>query len=202
MPPVMEDRANSEVPEQETGTSRQTRLTSTATFPENLSSRPLLTAPVSQDMASRLGSLLDDAAMDLTQISDAIRACPEFEKLVLRRSNSLNLSIDTSIVRVEEAAVILGKDRLKILLETWSCRNGARPATGSELVAAKEKYVMPGHSIPGNLVQDGDVSQEELATLLFRDFASLMSTLGPRWLRLTQQIARSEDSAILQELHR
>src|ERR1700723_3829723 len=136
--------------------------------PDHFSGWSSQSPTVSQNTASRLGSLLDDGAMDLAQISDAIRACPDFERLGLRRSNSLNLSFEPRIVNVEEAAVILGKDRLKVLLETWSHAYENPPAAENE-PTTKEKYVALDRSIPEG-TDEGNVSQEELAGLLFRDF--------------------------------
>jgi hypothetical protein len=75
---------------------------------------------VSPAAASRLTVLLQQAAIDLGEISDAIRACPEFELVVLRVSESLALSLGTRVASIEDAVVILGKDQLYALVQTWS----------------------------------------------------------------------------------
>jgi HDOD domain-containing protein len=83
---------------------------------------------VSPAAASRLTVLLQQAAIDLGEISDAIRACPEFELVVLRVSESLALSLGTRVATIEDAVVILGKDQLYALVQTWS---GGRASQGS-----------------------------------------------------------------------
>jgi hypothetical protein len=75
---------------------------------------------VSPAAASRLTVLLQQGAIDLGEISDAIRACPEFELIVLRMSESLALSLGTRVASIEDAVVILGKDQLYALVQTWS----------------------------------------------------------------------------------
>jgi hypothetical protein len=75
---------------------------------------------VSLAAASQLMALLQQAAIDLGEISDAIRACPEFQVLVLRTSEPLALSLGTRVASIEDAVVILGKDQLYTLVETWS----------------------------------------------------------------------------------
>jgi HDOD domain-containing protein len=76
------------------------------------------------DVASRLSDLLSQTATDLGQISDAIRACPELELLLLQTSDSLALSLGTHVASIEEAVVILGKDQLNFLVRSWL---GSRP---------------------------------------------------------------------------
>jgi hypothetical protein len=75
---------------------------------------------VSLAAALQLTVLLQQAAIDLGEISDAIRACPEFEVVVLRTSESLALSLGTRVASIEDAVVILGKDQLYTLVQTWS----------------------------------------------------------------------------------
>ncbi len=79
------------------------------------------------EVRGRLNSFLAEGAIDLRQISEAIRECPEFESILLRAGESASISSGTFITSVEEAVVILGKDRLRTLLLDW--RDGAG-ATG------------------------------------------------------------------------
>jgi len=69
---------------------------------------------------ARLNVLLEQATIDLGEISKAIRECPEFELLVLQTSDSLALSVGIPTLDIEDAVVVLGKNRLKILLRVWS----------------------------------------------------------------------------------
>jgi hypothetical protein len=71
------------------------------------------------EIRGRLNSFLAEDAIDLRQISAAIRECPEFESFLLRAGKSASISAGTFITSVEEAVVILGKDRLRSLLIDW-----------------------------------------------------------------------------------
>jgi len=67
-----------------------------------------------------LDALLTADLIDLRRVSEAIRQEPGFELLVMRLSASLALSPDVSPTTVEEAAVVLGTDRLRVLVYAWS----------------------------------------------------------------------------------
>jgi hypothetical protein len=92
-------------------------------FPVNSEQSPL----VSPAAASQLTTLLAQTAIDLGEISDAIRACPEFELVVLRMSETLALSLGARVASIEEAVVILGKDHLNVLVQTWSGSRSSEP---------------------------------------------------------------------------
>jgi hypothetical protein len=77
--------------------------------------------------AQRLTSLLGAAPVDLGHISREIRAHPDLEALVIRLSGLLVLSPEGSITSVEEAAVVLGTDRLRILIHAWSSLQNCDP---------------------------------------------------------------------------
>jgi len=68
----------------------------------------------------RLSELLVAAPIDLTAISGEIRCHPDLEALVLRLGLSLLLSPDEPLSTIEEAVVVLGASRLRILIELWS----------------------------------------------------------------------------------
>jgi hypothetical protein len=84
-------------------------------------------APDPRDPAQRLTSLLGAAPVDLGHISREIRAHPDLEALVIRLSGLLVLSPEGSITSVEEAAVVLGTDRLRILVHAWSSLQNSDP---------------------------------------------------------------------------
>lgn len=69
---------------------------------------------------AQIATLLDSDAVDLSGISDAIRAQPELKHLVLAMTESLALAPGLVPGNVEEAAVVLGKNRLRVLVEAWS----------------------------------------------------------------------------------
>jgi HD-like signal output (HDOD) protein len=76
--------------------------------------------PSSSGILGELDSLFCAQPVDLKRVSEAVRARPDLEALVLRLTDSLELSPDVPIATVEEAAVVLGRDRLRVLLHTWA----------------------------------------------------------------------------------
>jgi hypothetical protein len=70
--------------------------------------------------ASDLTRLLDADAVDLRDVGDAIRIHPELESLVLKLCEFLALSPGVPVSSAEEAAIVLGKDRLRIVVHAWS----------------------------------------------------------------------------------
>lgn len=81
-----------------------------------------------EEIRWRLNSFLAQSAIDLRQISETIRECPEFESFLLRAGTSASISSGTFITSVEEAVVILGKDRLRTLLLDWQGDKASPPA--------------------------------------------------------------------------
>ncbi|HEY6442125.1 MAG TPA: hypothetical protein VIY66_02160 [Candidatus Acidoferrales bacterium] len=66
-----------------------------------------------------LTDLLGAVPVDLARISEHIRSHPEIADLIIRLAASLLLSADSSIT-IEDAAVMLGTDRLNVLASMWS----------------------------------------------------------------------------------
>lgn len=80
------------------------------------------------DRVQRLTSVLRAAPVDLTRMGREIRAHPDLEALVTRLAVSLALSADSQVPSIEEAAVVLGTDRLRVLIYMWSLHGGTRSA--------------------------------------------------------------------------
>lgn len=76
----------------------------------------------------RFEKLLSSEPVDLTKISSEIRAHPEMETLATRLLVSLALSPGSSALSIEEAAVSLGTDRLRVLVYMWSLLQRKPPA--------------------------------------------------------------------------
>jgi hypothetical protein len=72
------------------------------------------------DSALRLTNLLRNAPVDLTRMGRELRAHPDLETLILRLAASLVLSTGNAALTIEEAAVALGTDRLRVLVYMWS----------------------------------------------------------------------------------
>lgn len=66
--------------------------------------------------AGRLVQLLAEDPVDLARVSDEIRAQPALADVVQRVAASLQLVPEDSASSVEEAAIVLGTDRLRVLL--------------------------------------------------------------------------------------
>jgi len=67
-----------------------------------------------------LASLLSATTLDLARISQEIRGRADLESLVLRLAASLALSAEGSVMSLEDAVVVLGTDRLRVLVYLWS----------------------------------------------------------------------------------
>jgi len=72
------------------------------------------------ELAEELENLLAASPVDLKRVGDAVRAHPDFEALVLRLAVSLALSEDIPPATVEEAVVVLGTTRMRVLVHLWA----------------------------------------------------------------------------------
>jgi hypothetical protein len=75
------------------------------------------------DLVLRLIHLLSSAPVDLARISEEIRSQPKLDALVMRLTASLLLSPESLVTTLEEAAVLLGTDRLRVIAHMWSSRS-------------------------------------------------------------------------------
>jgi hypothetical protein len=119
MPNVLHRSAESAVRDRGNSSSGYSDPDWTPDFPSSSRTQSGKAPNAFPDVASQLSGLLSQTAIDLGQISDAIRACPELEILVLQTSDSLALALGTHVANIEEAVVILGKDQLNFLVRTW-----------------------------------------------------------------------------------
>jgi hypothetical protein len=76
-------------------------------------------APAARATALQFESLLGSAPADLSRISDEIRSHPRLEKMVMSLLASLMLCPEDSAGSVEEATIVLGTDRLRVLVCIW-----------------------------------------------------------------------------------
>ncbi len=74
------------------------------------------------DPVLRLTRLLDTGPVDLAKISEEIRSQPHLRTLVMRLAASLLLSPESPVTTLEEATVMLGTDRLRVMAYMWSTR--------------------------------------------------------------------------------
>ena len=81
---------------------------------------------------ARLAALLEEDPVDLAQISDEIRLQPELADAMRRFAAYLQLAPEETVSSVEEAAVVLGTERLRVLLHGWPAfQNAFRHARGT-----------------------------------------------------------------------
>ncbi len=162
----------------------------------------------------RIMRLLESESIDLTRISEEIRAHPDLESLVLRMAVSLSLSPVDSYRNLDEAVVVLGADRLRVLLYTWSLlerktlqvRPSAAPGSWSPealYLASFLRYL--GLDSPDAAILHSEMfcfalesQREEFADLrdtLMRDFLSLIPVLDPSILRVARDRLEKRDSS-------
>jgi len=167
------------------------------------------TARVTPSAAMKLARLLSCDPLDLGCISDEIRAHPKLEVLVMRMATSLALSPNGSILSIEEAAVALGKNRLRVLVHMWSSLQGDNAkildrrdthhlsggANAPEALYIASFMRLLGTDSPPKpseckferclnpLVQTEDFA--ELTDIFGQDFISLIPFLGPTFKKET-----------------
>ena len=76
-------------------------------------------APAARATALQFTTLLGSAPVDLGRISDEIRSHPDLEILVMRLLASVAISPQVTAGSVEEATIVLGIDRLQVLVVIW-----------------------------------------------------------------------------------
>jgi hypothetical protein len=165
--------------------------------------------PAARAIAVQFDRLLSPAPVDLGRISDEIRSHPGLESLVMGILASLSLSPEDSVRSVEEATIVLGTDRLRVLVSIWllvrekDVRAGLDPQVISEsaaslgleterpietlcLGALKHWFgldlLSPGAGIAGRFNVDAQLPKDRLAplaSLLMGDFISLIPFLDP-----------------------
>lgn len=150
----------------------------------------------------RLNHLLNGLAIDLAHVSQEIRSQPELASLAVRMATSLGLSPSESLHRLEDAIVMLGADRLRVLLYVWSLQR--RKATQISSMEAREGWSPEAlylasflrylgldsrdaailHSEMFSFALDPQRSEfAELRDMLMRDFFALLPILDPSLLK-------------------
>jgi hypothetical protein len=92
--------------------------------------------------------LLLSAPVDLAAISDEIRRYPDLEALILRLGTALAVSPDEPVNTVEEAVVVLGTHRLRVMTDLWSSTGfSAAPSTDAPAAGAAPNLRKAGAAI-------------------------------------------------------
>jgi hypothetical protein len=72
------------------------------------------------DPAALLTALLNAAPVDLCRVSEEMRTHPDLQALVVRLACCLSFSPDAAGPSIEESVVVVGTDRLRVLVYLWS----------------------------------------------------------------------------------
>jgi|GEM_PF-6692430 hypothetical protein len=81
---------------------------------------PERTAREIENTAHRLNRLLDATPSDLAKVAAEIRTRPDLEVLIMRIALSLQLAPEESVYTLDRALVVLGVQRVRVLIYMWS----------------------------------------------------------------------------------
>lgn len=142
------------------------------------------------EWATRLVTLLEEDPVDLARVSDQIRSQPELADTMRRVAAYLQFAPEESVSSVEEAAIVMGTERLRALLHSWPAfqkrlrdRTEAREADGyretvpgrtAELVDLAGFARLLGLGNYGLAAASPETA--EISALLLRDFLALLPT--------------------------
>ncbi|HXX43503.1 MAG TPA: HDOD domain-containing protein [Candidatus Acidoferrales bacterium] len=178
---------------------------------KNLLSVPL--APSEPPPVCRINRLLGAEIVDLSRVAREIRSHPDLESLVLQMAVSLALSPARSLGTLEETVFVLGTDRLRVLLYTWSLLQRKLPQvhpsasvgwTPEALYLASFLRYLGLDSPDAAILHNEmfafalDPQRAEFADLrdtLMRDFLSLIPVLAPSILRFAPDPLNRRDSS-------
>lgn len=179
--------------------------------------KPAAVVPEAGDHTARLAELLAEDPVDLTNVSDEIRSQPSLAAAVKRIAASLQLLPQGSVSSVEEAAIVLGTERLRVLLHAWptfekaqerdmsgvgnpgatvGVSSGAAWTPESVYLASFARLLglVSGHALDSSgearVAASGGVALAELTETLVRDFLALIPRIDPR---LPSDLQRRED---------
>lgn len=157
--------------------------------------------PSEPPLVRNINRLLDADIVDLGRVAREIRSHPDLELLVFRMAASLALLPQESSQTLEDTVFVLGTDRLRVMLYTWSLLqrkptriHSAAPASWTPealYLASFLRYL--GLDSPDAAILHSemfpfalDPQCTEIADLrdtLMRDFLSLIPVLDPSVLR-------------------
>jgi hypothetical protein len=126
--------------------------------------------PAARATALHFERLLGSAPADLGRISDEIRSHPSLESLVTSFLGSLALSAEESVGSIEEATIVLGTDRLRVLVSIWLLAQEKGMADG---IVAPQGTVPPSGDARGSCASPETIWTPETIYV-----ASLMHWLG------------------------
>ena len=150
------------------------------------------THPAHGEEFESIFALLATAPADLGRISESIRQHPELAALMHRIAASLFLAPENSLDTLEQAVVVLGTGRLRVLIQLWSTFRAAgtsvRPAGALKAETAPESpdiaaflswlgQQLTVSSGVAQLKRDRAIATDDLSEVFMRDFFSLLPAL-------------------------
>src|SRR5579863_7408043 len=118
MPQLVHERPRSSVPTNGGGSSSE-RVAGSSLDSHADSGKEHRSSAADQAAVSKLSALLEADPVNLAEVGDTIRANPALESLILKLCESLALTLGVPVCSAEEAAIVLGRDRLRILVRAW-----------------------------------------------------------------------------------
>jgi hypothetical protein len=103
--------------------------------------------PAHDPALARLAALLSRDPIELRGVAEAIRDCSELESFILRVCASLVLAAELPSASLEEAAILLGADRLRVLVQAWSVMRDPAFGDAASLSSAGPAPASP-HALP------------------------------------------------------
>jgi len=141
--------------------------------------QPSAGGPRLSGAAARLADLLAEDPVDLARVSDEIRAQPALADVIQRVAVMLQVAPGASVGSVEEAAVLLGIDRLRVLLEAFPAivkLHTGILASGS--AGGEAPSVANGQPISGRVDTDDPAAGEIPESVYLASFARLLGFHG------------------------
>lgn len=158
-----------------------------------------LTTMIAPEGVLRIDRLLDRLAENASRVTREIRYERDLEQMVLRLATSLSLSPCGAVEDIEEAVVLLGPHRLRVMLYAWSLLRqkdailqargiSARSLYETVYVVSFLRYLGLDSREAARLHSDmfsfafnpEQVKFSELREVLMRDFFALLPLLDPR----------------------
>lgn len=148
-------------------------------------SRGLPTLP---DYVLDLNALLKTSPVDLKAVGKVIRRDPSLSAQVLRVCNSAMFGLRRRVINIEEAAILLGVDRLRTLVLTCSVMQFASKRLPPEQLSTFWQHSFLTALLSERIAQLTGYSEKEQAYLggLLHDFGQL-----PLWMLVIEETAAS-----------
>jgi len=134
-----------------------------------------------------LNALLSSASVDLKKVGKVIRTDPSLSAQVLRLCNSALFGLRRRVISIEQAAVLLGTERLRTLILTCSVMQFAGKRLAAERLATFWQHSFLAALLSERIARQTDYFEKEQAYLggLLHDIGQL-----PLWMVVVEDESR------------